>query len=85
MFLLRPMGVLFQFLFEDFNLIGITDIIPRLMVFFYGCSKVHMTVSFTNVCMILFTLIGGTLIGDAIWIFRFPVNTGILTSSVYWL
>ncbi len=69
MFLLRPMGVLFQFLFEDFNLIGITDMIPGLMVFFYGCSKVHMTVSFTNVCMILFTLIGGTLIRGAVWIF----------------
>lgn len=69
MFLLRPMGVLFQFLFQDFNLIGITDMIPGLMVFFYGCAKVHMTVNFTNVCMILFTLIGGTLIRGAVWIF----------------
>ncbi len=69
MFLLRPMGVLFQFLFEDFNLIGITDMIPGLMVFFYGCTKVHMTVNFTNVCLILFTLIGGTLIRGAVWIF----------------
>ncbi|MDE7273622.1 MAG: ABC-2 family transporter protein [Lachnospiraceae bacterium] len=69
MFLLRPMGVLFQFLFQDFNLIGITDIIPGLMVFFYGCAKVHMTVNFTNVLMILFTIIGGTLIRGAVWIF----------------
>ncbi len=69
MFLLRPMGVLFQFLFEDFNLIGITDMIPGLMVFFYGCAKVHMTVNFTNVCMILFTLTGATLIRGAVWIF----------------
>lgn len=69
MFLLRPMGVLFQFLFEDFNLIGITDLIPGLMVFFYGCAKVHITLNITNISMILFTLIGGTLIRGAVWIF----------------
>ncbi|MDE6186327.1 MAG: ABC-2 family transporter protein [Lachnospiraceae bacterium] len=69
MFLLRPMGVLFQFLFDDFNLIGITDIIPGLMVFFYGCAKVHIAMNFTNVFLILFILIGGTLIRGSVWIF----------------
>lgn len=69
MFLLRPMGVLFQFLFEDFNLIGITDIIPGLIVFFYGCAKAHIAANFTNISMILFTLVGGTLIRGAVWIF----------------
>ena len=39
MFLLRPMGVLFQFLFEDFSLIGITDMIPGLMVFFMAVPR----------------------------------------------
>lgn len=69
MFLLRPMGILFQFLFEDFNLIGITDIIPGLTVFLYGCAKAHISANFTNICLILFTLIGGTLIRGAVWIF----------------
>ena len=39
MFLLRPMNLLFQFLFMDFNLIGFTDMIPGLIVFVYGCFK----------------------------------------------
>lgn len=69
MFLLRPMGVLFQFLFQDFNLIGITDMIPGLMVFFYGCAKVHLTVNVTNIMMILSILAGGTLIRGAVWVF----------------
>lgn len=69
MFLLRPMSVLFQFLFEEFNLIGITDMIPGLMVFFYGCAKVHLEVNVTNIILILFVLAGGTLIRGAVWIF----------------
>ena len=61
-FLLRPMNLIFQFLFDDFNLIGFTDIIPGLMVFVYGCVKVHLTPSCGNILLILCTLAGGTLI-----------------------
>lgn len=67
--LLRPMGLLFQFLVCDFNLIGFTDMIPGLMVFVYGCVKVQLTPDFRNIMLILFTLVGGTMIRGAVWLF----------------
>ena len=68
-FLLRPMNLVFQFLFDDFNLIGFTDILPGLMVFVYGCVKVHLSPSCGNILLILCTLAGGTLIRGAVWMF----------------
>ncbi len=68
-YLLRPMNLIFQFLFQDFNLIGFTDMIPGLMVFVYGCMKVRLTVNLTNILLILCTLAGGTLIRGAVWMF----------------
>lgn len=68
-FLLRPMSLLFQFLFSDFNLIGFTDMIPGLMVFFYGCAKVQLVWNFTNIMLILCTLAGGTMIRGSVWLF----------------
>ncbi len=68
-YLLRPMNLVFQFLFDDFNLIGFTDIIPGLMVFVYGCIKVRLTLNLANVLLILCTLAGGTLIRGAVWMF----------------
>lgn len=69
MFLLRPMSLLFQFLFSNFNLIGFTDMIPGLMVFFFGCAKVQLALNFSNVMLILCTLAGGTLIRGSVWLF----------------
>jgi len=68
-FLLRPMNLIFQFLFSDFNLIGFTDMIPGLMVFVYGCVKVQLTLNLTNILLVLCTLTGGTLIRGAVWLF----------------
>ena len=68
-FLLRPMNLIFQFLFDDFNLIGFTDMIPGLMVFVYGCTKVQLVPSLINILLILCTLAGGTLIRGAVWLF----------------
>jgi ABC-2 type transport system permease protein len=68
-YLLRPMNLVFQFLFDDFNLIGFTDIIPGLMVFVYGCIKVRLTLNLANVLLIFCTLAGGTLIRGAVWMF----------------
>ena len=48
-FLLRPMNLIFQFLFDDFNLIGFTDILPGLMVFIYGCTKVSLPLTLTKI------------------------------------
>lgn len=66
-FLLRPMNVIFQFLFMYFNLIGISDLIPGFMVFLYGCNKVHFRPSLINLLLLTATVIGGTLIRGAIW------------------
>ncbi|MDE7245974.1 MAG: ABC-2 family transporter protein [Oscillospiraceae bacterium] len=68
-FLLRPMNLVFQFLFSDFNLIGFTDMIPGLIVFFYGCAKVQLVPSLTNILLVICTLAGGTMIRGAVWMF----------------
>ena len=67
--LLRPMGLVFQFMLEDFNLIGITDMIPGLIVFVYGCMKVHLIPNPTNIFLVICILAGGTLIRGAVWMF----------------
>lgn len=67
-FLLRPMNVLFQFLFKDFNLIGISDLIPGMIVFIYGCYHVHFQCSISNIILLAATVAGGTLIRGAVWI-----------------
>ncbi len=63
------MNLIFQFLFDDFNLIGFTDIIPGLMVFVYGCIKVDLAPNLTNILLVICTLAGGTLIRGAVWMF----------------
>lgn len=68
-FLLRPMNVLFQFLFMDFNLVGISDLIPGFIVFLYGCVQVKFLCSFVNILLLIMTLAGGVLIRGAVWIF----------------
>jgi ABC-2 type transport system permease protein len=66
LFMLRPMNVLFQFFFMSFNLIGITDMIPGIIIFIYGCSQIHFLWSFGNVVILLSILIGATLIRGAV-------------------
>jgi ABC-2 type transport system permease protein len=68
LFLLRPMNVLFQFLFMEFNLVGIADLIPGTLVFIYGCFKVNFSVSLDNIFLLVITIIGGTLIRGAVWL-----------------
>lgn len=67
-FLLRPMNVLFQFLFMDFNLVGVSDLIPGFIVFIYGCIQVNFECSFINIVLLIITLIGGVLIRGSVWI-----------------
>lgn len=68
-FLLRPLDLLFQFLFSNFNLIGFTDMIPGLIVFLYGCAKVQLVPNLTNILLVICTLAGGTMIRGAVWMF----------------
>ncbi len=68
LFLLRPLNVLFQFLFLDFNLIGITDLIPGALIFAYGCISLHFVLTWLNVLYIVLAVVGGALIRGGIWL-----------------
>jgi ABC-2 type transport system permease protein len=66
---MRPVNILFQFLFSEFSLVGITDIIPGLCVFFYGCVTVGFSFAGSNALSVLLVLAGGTLIRGSVWLF----------------
>ena len=65
---LRPMNVLYQFLFTGFNPIGLTDLIPGICVFIYGCIQVDFIWSVRNIIHIFILLIGATLIRSAVYL-----------------
>lgn len=67
-YLTRPLGVLYQFFFTNINIFGITDLIPGILVFIYGCVKCNVTVSFLFIIQVLVMLIGATLIRGGIYI-----------------
>ncbi|MBQ8148212.1 MAG: ABC-2 family transporter protein [Lachnospiraceae bacterium] len=79
-YLLRPMNVLYQFFFTGFNLIGITDLIPGICVFVYGCIQIEFEWSVYRVLAILALLIGATLIRGAIYLII--GTTSFFTKSV---
>lgn len=66
-FLLRPMSVLFQFLFMDFNLVGVSDLIPGFIIFIYGCIKVEFNCRVDNFLWVILTVVGGVLIRGSVW------------------
>ncbi len=68
-FMLRPLNVLFQFLFLRFNLIGVTDLIPGTIIFIYGCQKIHFQWTLQSTLAIIAVLIGATLIRGALFLF----------------
>lgn len=67
-YLLRPMSVLYQFFFTNFNLIGITDLIPGVCVFAYGCIQVGFQWTCTKALAIAGILLGATLIRGGIYL-----------------
>lgn len=67
-YMLRPMSVLYQFFFTGFNVIGITDLIPGICVFVYGCIKVQFTFSLYHILAILSLLIGAVLIRGGVYL-----------------
>ena len=67
-YLTRPLGVLYQFFFTNINVFGITDLIPGICVFVYGCFKTGFTPGFSNITSIVVMLIGATLIRGGIYI-----------------
>ena len=67
-YLTRPMGVLYQFFFTNINIFGVTDLIPGIIVFVYGCVKCGVHISLLFVVWVLVMLIGATLIRGGIYI-----------------
>ncbi len=67
-YLTRPLGVLYQFFFTNINVFGITDLIPGIIVFIYGCIKCEIEVTFLFVISVIIMLIGATLIRGGIYI-----------------
>ena len=65
--LLRPMGVFFQFCTGSANLCGIYDLVPGMIIFFYGCHLVDFQWTVLNVIRILIITAGGTLISAAVF------------------
>ncbi len=75
-YMLRPLNVLYQFYFTGFNPVGITDLIPGICVFTYGCLQIDFAWSIKNVIYILSMLVGATLIRGAIYL--------IIGSTAFW-
>ncbi len=67
-YLTRPMSVIYQFFFTNINIFGVTDLVPGIIVFIYGCIKVSFDWNIRNVLMLLALLIGATLIRGGIYI-----------------
>lgn len=66
--LTRPMSVVYQFFFSNINIMGVTDLVPGIMVFAYGCYQVSFPWSLTNVLLVLVLLLGATLIRGGLYI-----------------
>lgn len=67
-YLTRPLGVLYQFFFTNINIFGITDLIPGILVFLYGCVKCQIHVTGWFLLEVFLMLIGATLIRGGIYI-----------------
>lgn len=67
-YLTRPLSVPFQFFFTNINVMGLTDLVPGIIVFIYGCIKVQFHFTITNIVLVLIMLIGATLIRGGIYI-----------------
>lgn len=67
-FLLRPMSVLFQYTFVDFNIVGVSDMIPGIIIFVYGCTQIHFQWTLYNTIGIIAVLLGATLIRGSLYL-----------------
>ena len=67
-YLTRPLSVPFQFFFTNINIWGLTDLVPGILVFTYGCIKVGFSFSLLNIVLIIAMLIGATCIRGGVYI-----------------
>lgn len=64
---LRPLNVFFQFIVLDLNLIGLTDMLPGIIIFIYGSVSIHFRWTFENTVRLLLVIIGATLIRGSLY------------------
>ena len=67
-YLTRPLSVLYQFFFTNINIFGVTDLIPGILVFIYGCIKCDIRVTPFFLLQVVVMLTGATLIRGGIYI-----------------
>ena len=67
-YLTRPLSVPYQFFFTNINVWGLTDLVPGIIVFAYGCIKIQFHFTFLNVILILMMIAGATLIRGGVYI-----------------
>lgn len=65
---LRPMNTLFQFLFGEMNFVGLTDLVPGVILFVYGCISVQFQWTLHNTAAMLCAVVGGTLLRGAFYL-----------------
>lgn len=65
--IVRPLNVFFQFCFNYFNFIGITDLIPGTIIFIYGCIASGFNFTFINTIKLIITIIGATMLRGGIF------------------
>lgn len=75
-YLTRPLGVLYQFFFTTFNIFGITDLIPGIVVFIYGCIETGFRFTLGNAVGIIVMMIGAAFIRGGLYI--------MLGSTSFW-
>lgn len=64
---LRPLNVFFQFCVMKLNLIGLTDMLPGLIIFIYGSNAIDFQWSLENTVKLLLVIMGATLIRGSIY------------------
>jgi ABC-2 type transport system permease protein len=64
-FLVRPMSVYYQFCIDYINPIGLTDMIPGIIIFIYGCGVVEFQWTFISGIKVFLVLAGATMIRGA--------------------
>ena len=90
-YLTRPLSVLYQFFFTQINIVGITDLLPGILVFGYGCYQVSFEWNLLNIITLLALLVGATLIRGGIYILlgttsfltRSANNFGMYTQEIF--
>jgi ABC-2 type transport system permease protein len=74
--LVRPIGMFSQYGFSYLNLIGIADLVPGAIFFFYSCHVLNFYLNVSRLALITLTVIGAVLIRASLFI--------IVSSVSFW-